>query len=235
MHKCIAPRRRSYRLYVYRLSADWTHVCPADTRVSYLQRSAPHRARPDAAGGGRARERLTPQAAEGVRGREGATRPVARQCSLSLYLRGAKGTLILHLHCPKGALTLHLHRPKGKKRQKPPPRAGAEHKNARAPHKTARRNTKPPPARLTATTRRRRRETRETSARDHWGDYTKRQFCKARLVRAGNRGEAPIIQNEVPFCTARLVIAPAPEGRIKRAGQHEHRAGEAAAPNISNL
>ena len=152
VHKCIAPRRRSYRLYVYRLSAHRTHGCPADTRESHLRRSAPHRARPDAAGGGRARERLTPTAAEGVRGREGATRPVARQRSHSLHLRGARGTLTLRLHCPKGKHTPRLHRPKGKMRQQPPPRAGAENKRARAPHDNARHRTKPPPTRQTATT-----------------------------------------------------------------------------------
>lgn len=140
----------------------------------------PSRARPDAEGGGRARERLTPKAAEGVRGREGATRPVARQDALSLHLRGAKGALTLHLHCPKGALTLHLHRPKGKMRQKPPPRAGAVHKRARAPRKHARHNTKPPPTRQTATTAAAAaRDPQQANTRDHWGDYTKRQFCKA--------------------------------------------------------
>lgn len=152
VHKCTAPRRRSYRLYVYRLSTNRTHGCPADTRVSHLRRSAPHRARPDAVGGGRDRERLTPTAAEGVRGREGATRPVARQSYRTLHLRGARGTLRLCLHCPKGTLRLCLHRPKDKMRQKPPPRAGAEHKRARAPSKRARHQTEPPPTRQTATT-----------------------------------------------------------------------------------
>lgn len=147
--------------------------------MSHLRRSAPHRARPDAEGGGRARERLTPKAAEGVRGREGATRPVARQITHSLHLRGARSTHRLCLHCPKGTHTLCLDSPKGKMRQKPPPRAGAEHKHARAPRKHARHKTKPPPTRQTATTRRRRREKQQTKPRDHRGDYTKRQFCKA--------------------------------------------------------
>lgn len=137
VHKCIAPRRRYYRLYIYRLSTNRTHGCPADTRVSHLRRSAPHRARPDATGGGR------------VRGREGATRPVARQATLSRYLRGSKGALTLRLHRPKGALKLRLHRLRVS-RDKPPPRAGAEHKRARAPRKHARHNAKPPPTRQTS-------------------------------------------------------------------------------------
>lgn len=41
VHKCIAARRRGYRLYIYRLSAHRTHGCPADTRVSYLKRIHP--------------------------------------------------------------------------------------------------------------------------------------------------------------------------------------------------
>lgn len=187
VHKCIAPRRRNYRLYIYRITTNRTHVCPVDTRVSYLKRILPSRARPDAAGGGRARERLTPPAAEGVRGREGATRPVARQVTLSLHLHRPKGALILCLHRPKGTHTLCLRRGQGlytprlqaqttgtKTR-----RLGRAQSTTAREHRTTARDTAQSRRRRAkqATTRRRRRERPIAKPRDHWGDYTKLPFC----------------------------------------------------------
>ena len=89
------------------------------------------------------------------------------------------GALTLRLHRPKGALTLRLHRLRAS-RDKCRRLGRAQSTNAREHHAKTR-DTRQSRRRRAKQQRprRRRREPQETSARDHWGDYTKLQFCKA--------------------------------------------------------